>query len=86
MFKSFEAQVVGRVQKSYEDQTQSEKALHQEEIQWLTEKNKELGDQLRKKRRAKERIEKELRSANESLDKNKNESQRSKDDNDRMRR
>ena len=85
-FKSLETQVVGIVQKSYEDQTQSEIALHQEEIQRLTEKNKELGDQLRKERRDKERIEKELRSAIESLDTNKNESQRSKDDNDRMRR
>ena len=85
-FKSLETQVGGIVQKSYEDQTHSEMALHQEEIQRLTEKNKELGDQLRKERRDKERIEKELRSANESLDKNKNESQRSKDDNDRMRR
>ena len=52
-FKSLENQVVGIIQKSYEDQKRSESAQHQEEIKRLNKKVKVLDDQLQKKKRTK---------------------------------
>ena len=76
-FKSLENQVVGIIQKSYEDQKRSESAQHQEEIKRLNEKVKVLDDQLQKEKKDKEKLERELKTTKETLEKSKKENLRS---------